>query len=221
MPMASCLSICTTSNDFITTNDTLLATESNATPLADFQPYLGDFFNLTAVDDTFYGIFSASNGDNGTDASFPNITFQRDFTGTPGTASFQLIDSQGHAVAASIDPFFFAIQGPAPCYCGGTLILTDRGEVAVEKLAIGDKVMTADGVARPIRWIGRRSYSGRFARGNHVLPICIKAGALDENVPRRDLWISPNHAMFLEGVLSRPRTWSMASRSCRPRASTG
>jgi glycosyltransferase involved in cell wall biosynthesis len=81
------------------------------------------------------------------------------------------------------------------------LILTDRGEVKVEQLAIGDNVITADGAVRPIRWIGKRSYAGRFARGSHVLPICIKAGALDVDQPRRDLWISPQHAMFLEGVL--------------------
>ncbi len=44
---------------------------------------------------------------------------------------------------------------------------------------------------------GRRSYLGRFVMGRKdILPVCIKASALDDNVPKRDLWISPNHAMF-------------------------
>lgn len=39
----------TTTNDFATTNDTTLATESNASPTIQFQPYLGDFFDLTSA----------------------------------------------------------------------------------------------------------------------------------------------------------------------------
>ena len=92
---------------------------------------------------------------------------------------------------------FAPTENTTPCYCPGTLIATEHGDVPVEDLAIGDKVMTKSGDARPIKWIGRRSYGGRFVMGRKdILPVCIKAGALDDNVPRRDLWISPHHAMY-------------------------
>ena len=101
---------------------------------------------------------------------------------------------------------FAPTESTTPCYCPGTMILTSRGEIAVETLAIGDKVTTKSGEARAIKWIGRRSYGGRFAMGRKdILPVCIKAGALDDNLPRRDLWISPHHAMYLKGVLIEAR----------------
>ena len=99
----------------------------------------------------------------------------------------------------------------APCYCPGTLILTDCGQKPVESLKIRDRVMTIAGVTRPIKWIGRRSYGGRFVMGRKdILPVSIKAGALDDRVPKRDLWISPNHAMYFkngnrDGVLIEAR----------------
>ena len=89
----------------------------------------------------------------------------------------------------------------APCYCRGTLILAERGEVAVEDLAIGDLVATRSGL-RPVKWIGRRGYDGRFIRGQRtILPIVVSAGALAHGVPARDLWVSPEHALYLDGAL--------------------
>lgn len=89
-----------------------------------------------------------------------------------------------------------------PCYCPGTLIATPQGERPVEELEIGDPVLTAGDQVRPVHWIGRRAYDPLFAYGNRdVLPIRIRAGALAEGLPRRDLMISPLHAMFIDGFL--------------------
>ena len=89
-----------------------------------------------------------------------------------------------------------------PCYCRGTLIRTPRGEVKVEDLAIGDLVTTIGGEAKPIKWIGQRSYAGKFVTGNaRVLPIVVRAGGLAPEIPVRDLWLSPGHALLLDWAL--------------------
>jgi hypothetical protein len=126
-----------TSDDFATTTDTILASETNAFPPAQFDPYLGDWFDLTSIGDTFYGIFSASNADNGTLANFllngPQL-FQRCHVGTPGAPGFELCDEVGF----SIDPFFFSgtsFNQPVPW--AGTLALLGTSLLGLAALRRG------------------------------------------------------------------------------------
>ncbi len=87
------------------------------------------------------------------------------------------------------------------CFYPGTLIATPDGARAVETLSIGDLVLTAEGESRPVRWMGRQTVTTIFGDKQRVLPIRIQAGALGENLPARDLLVSPDHALLVEGVL--------------------
>ncbi|WP_298283778.1 Hint domain-containing protein [Acidocella sp.] len=95
----------------------------------------------------------------------------------------------------------FSTGAEVTCFFPGTLIATPSGEVAVETLKSGDLVTLADGRAAPITWLGRQTVSTRFADPLRVNPIRIKAGALGENLPVRDLRVSPDHALLVDGVL--------------------
>ncbi len=89
-----------------------------------------------------------------------------------------------------------------PSYLSGTRIRTDRGEVAVEHLRIGDKVATLDGTARPIVWIGHRNQPRAVRDGDpDPRPVRIAQGAIGRNVPHRELLVSPAHALFFDDVL--------------------
>jgi autotransporter passenger strand-loop-strand repeat protein len=89
------------------------------------------------------------------------------------------------------------------CYRSGTRILTDRGEVAVEILRVGDRVRTVlGGIAAPIIWIGRRDVDcARHPKPDQVWPVRIAAGAFGPGRPHTDLFLSPDHAVYVEDVL--------------------
>ncbi len=91
--------------------------------------------------------------------------------------------------------------GPA-CYASGTRLTVPEGAVAVEDLTVGTMVLTAGGEAQPVRWIGHRSVNCSLSKNpSAVWPICIRAGALVDGRPSRDLWVSPGHSILVGDVL--------------------
>jgi autotransporter-associated beta strand protein len=87
------------------------------------------------------------------------------------------------------------------CFCAGTRIATPMGEVRVERLSVGDLVITHGGATRPIVWIGIGAVLATRGRRNAATPVIVYKGALADNVPARDLRVTKGHALYLDGVL--------------------
>lgn len=90
-----------------------------------------------------------------------------------------------------------------PCFCAGTMIRTPGGDVAVEDLRVGELVETRDNGARPIRWIGGRALDRvDLTMVPKLRPIRIRAGALGQDLPSRDLMVSPQHRVLVRSAIA-------------------
>jgi len=78
------------------------------------------------------------------------------------------------------------------CFTAGTLILTQKGDVPVEKLQKSDKIWTRDSGFQPLRWVGHQTCVGYGS----IAPVCFRAGSLGNS---RDLKVSPMHRMLISG----------------------
>jgi hypothetical protein len=89
------------------------------------------------------------------------------------------------------------------CFHPGTRIKTPDGETKIEELRIGDNVLTASGEVKPIKFIGRakvsRERTGPWKKGEG--PVKISRFAIDGKAPHADLYISPAHAIYMDGIL--------------------
>ena len=89
------------------------------------------------------------------------------------------------------------------CFSRGTRIAVPGGDRNIEDLVVGDLVMTEDHGAQPIRWIGRRTLTHEdLTRSPNLRPIRIKAGALCDGLPERDLIVSPQHRMLVRSRIA-------------------
>ena len=105
----------------------------------------------------------------------------------------------GRSASAQIRP-----STTRPCFLLGTRIKTTQGEVNIEELRIGDNVLTVSGETRPIKFIGRRKVSReRTGPWNGGGPVKISRSAIDPKAPYSDLYVSPAHAIYIDGILIR------------------
>jgi T5SS/PEP-CTERM-associated repeat protein len=87
------------------------------------------------------------------------------------------------------------------CFARNTRIATPSGEVPVEQLAVGDTVLTLDGKAEPIVWLGVGRVMVTPGHRSAATPVIVRKGALADNVPHRDLRVTKGHALFIDDAL--------------------
>ena len=154
---------------------------------------------------------------------------QTDMHGTTGLVDLTRFAAEAASPQAAMSPFDLAPRGvadqtaasagsadlaPQPasdrnagvttsvCFLEGTRIFGLNGDIPVETMNRGDRLITKSGAMRPVRWVGRRTIdSQRHPRPETVWPVRIERGAIDDGLPERTLYLSPDHAIYLDGCL--------------------
>jgi hypothetical protein len=179
---------------------------SAAYSVMDLFRYSGPGINQTTTGDPSY--FSIDGGNTNLN-NFNNYTTGNqgdlgDWAPSAGNDAYD--DNSNPGVINEVTPTDLTLMNvlgwdEAPCFMSDTMIRTPNGETAVQSLNRGDLVLTIDGRVQRVRWIGRRTVSPTFGDPLRMLPIRVRKGALDENVPSRDLLLSPDHAILMGDVL--------------------
>jgi Ca2+-binding RTX toxin-like protein len=115
----------------------------------------------------------------------------------PENGIVEFLDANGAVIGTMT---FSNIESVVACFTPGAQILTDQGELAVEDLQPGDRVLTRDNGYQPIRWTGRRDLShAELIVEPRFNPVHIARGALGAGLPVRDMMVSPQHRMLVTG----------------------
>ena len=86
------------------------------------------------------------------------------------------------------------------CFLAGTLIRTPDGEVPIEALKPGDRVLTPEGPQRVV-FLGATTRSTFGLASTGKMPIRLQRDAFGPQLPERDTYCTPSHAFALQGCL--------------------
>ena len=86
-----------------------------------------------------------------------------------------------------------------PCFLKNSIISTAHGKIRVNRLEIGDLVLSSNNKFVPVKFIGKRTLTKTAPKWEiEVEPIIVKQGALGNGTPTRDLKVSPEHAFYID-----------------------
>ncbi|GAB5448582.1 Hint domain-containing protein [Gymnodinialimonas sp.] len=181
----------------VTDDDTLLEwSDGSGAQLdaADLPPgFIGDSTNFQ-VFETYSGNIGA------TPVSFTLIQFSTPtlIIATQGTFDVgDTITGTGSTIVTAPSTTYDTLPDYV-CFTGDTLIETPTGPRVIDRLKPGDLVLTAEGHAQPIKWIGQRHLDARaLARNPHLRPVVIAPGTFGPGVPSRAVRVSPQHRLAL------------------------
>ena len=144
-------------------------------------------------------------------------------TTTIGDGVSLVIAGVGRTITLSGDPFDLKNTGTAgfltysktftqsdgsggviTCFLPGTLIATDEGESPVEQVLVGDFVSATVGdqkVSREVIWVGSNHVQVRpeLSDDRAGYPVRILKNAISENVPFKDMLITSEHCLCIDG----------------------
>ncbi len=113
----------------------------------------------------------------------------------PENGTVDFLDDDGNVTGTLT---FRNIENVIPCFTPGTLIATPKGEVPVETLKAGDRIITRDNGIQEIRWTGQKQLGWHDLAANpHLKPVLIRQGSLGNGLPERDMMVSPNHRLLV------------------------
>ncbi|HQT64008.1 MAG: hypothetical protein B7Z75_12335 [Acidocella sp. 20-57-95] len=183
---------------------------SITTPITNFGAgdtiqFLGDkttFTGVTATAGTVAGTYTVTMDAPYNPITLTDVTFTSSITSqitANGNGTFNVPGVTDAQIASA--PGYYQLGG---CFLAGTAIATPAGTVPVETLRAGDFVtVETDGqiAAKPVKWIGYRTIKPGDLTGDDAHPVRVKANAFGDAVPARDLLITNEHCIFIEGGL--------------------
>ena len=185
----------------------LTAVNTDGTGAADYLDTDSDDDGISDADEAGHGISQAAidasgdaDGDGIKDAVDDVVGWDVNDADVNGSGEFTLADTDNDtapdgsgAIPMTADLDF---RDAVPCFTPGTLIATIDGEIPIEKVSVGQLVLTADNGYQPVRWVGHRKMSqSDFAEHPNLRPVILRKGAFGN---ARKMRVSPQHGMVIQ-----------------------